>query len=164
VVKFLDINLRRNCYTAASIEDNLQMANILKTNDKELLVARDLLGLKNDNLKNLAAEVAEKYKLEIILCTLGENGAFCLTSKNEFYYDPGYQVDLVDTVGSGDAFSAGFVHYYMNGHTIDEALRFGNAAGAMVATTTGATVPIFKGDILNFILGNNKRKSVLALL
>ncbi len=164
VVKFLDINLRRNCYTAASIEENLHMATILKTNDEELLVTRELLGLKNDNLKNLAAEVAEKYQIEIILCTLGENGAFCLTSKNEFYYDPGYQIELVDTVGSGDAFSAGFVHYYMNGHTIDEALRFGNAAGAMVATTTGATVPIFKGDILNFMLGNNKRKSVLALL
>jgi len=160
VVKFLDINLRKKCYTATSVEDSLNMANILKTNDEELLITKELLGLKNENLLDLAKEVAEKYHLEILLCTLGENGAFCITCDDVFYYDPGYQISLVDTVGSGDAFSAGFVHYYMNGHSIDEALRFGNAAGAMVATTTGATTPIPKGEILNFMLYPHKRNAV----
>ncbi|MDO9613220.1 MAG: PfkB family carbohydrate kinase, partial [Bacteroidota bacterium] len=65
--------------------------------------------------------------------------------------DPGYQISLGDTVGSGDAFSAGFVHYYMNGHPIDAALRFGNAAGAMIATTTGATSPVSKQQIIDFM-------------
>jgi fructokinase len=157
VVKFLDINLRKKCYTATSIEDSLKMADILKTNDNELLITKELLGLENENLKKLALEVIEKYNLKIILCTLGAYGAFCITSKNEFFYDPGYQIELVDTVGSGDAFSAGFVHYYMNGHPINEALRFGNAAGAMVATTTGATTPIGKSEIINFMLQPHNR-------
>lgn len=160
VVKFLDINLRKKCYTATSVEDSLRMTNILKTNDDELLITKNLLNLKHENLKELAQETIEKYNLDIILCTLGENGAFCLTKENVFFYDPGYQIDLVDTVGSGDAFSAGFVHYYMNGHPIEEALRFGNAAGAMVATTTGATTPIPKGEILKFMLSPHKRNSV----
>lgn len=157
VVKFLDINLRKKCYTATSIEDSLKMADILKTNDNELLITKELLGLKNENLKMLAMEVIEKYNLKIILCTLGAYGAFCITDKNEFFYDPGHEIELVDTVGSGDAFSAGFVHYYMNGHPINEALRFGNAAGAMVATTTGATTPIGKSEIINFMLQPHKR-------
>jgi fructokinase len=157
VVKFLDINLRKKCYTATSIEDSLQMTNILKTNDEELLATKYLLDLRHSHLKNLAQETIEKYKLDILLCTLGENGAFCITKEGAFHYDPGYQISLIDTVGSGDAFSAGFVHYYMNGHSIEEALHFGNAAGAMVATTTGATAPILKDEILNFMQLPHKR-------
>jgi fructokinase len=160
VVKFLDINLRKKCYTATTIEDSLRMANILKTNDDELFITRELLGLKSENLKELAQETIEKFNLDILLCTLGPNGAFCLTNEDVFYYDPGYQISLGDTVGSGDAFSAGFVHYYMNDYPIDEALRFGNAAGAMVATTTGATAPIRKEDILNFMIIPHSRNSV----
>ena len=67
---------------------------------------------------------------------------------------------LADTVGSGDAFSAGFIHYYMNGRTIEEALQFGNAAGSLVATTTGATAPISKDEILNFIAAPHERNSI----
>ena len=160
VVKFLDINLRNNCYTAASIEESLKMANILKTNDEELLITKNLLNLKHENLKELAQETIEKYNLEIILCTLGSNGAFCLTNEDVFYYDSGYQISLGDTVGSGDAFSAGFVHYYMNDRPIEEALSFGNAAGAMVATTTGATSPIRKEEILDFMVIPHNRNSV----
>lgn len=151
VVKFLDINLRKKCYTAASVEESLRMANILKTNEEELLITKELLGLKNTNLKDLAKEALETFDLEIILCTLGSNGAFCLTQEDVFHYDPGYQISLGDTVGSGDAFSAGFVHYYMNGHPIDEALRFGNAAGALIATTIGATSPVSKQQIIDFM-------------
>lgn len=163
VVKFLDVNLRKKCYTAATLEDSLRMANILKANDEELLIIRDLLGLKNENLHDLAKEALETFKLDIILCTLGSNGAFCLTKDEVFYYDPGYQITLGDTVGSGDAFSAGFIHYFMNGQPIDEALRFGNAAGAMVATTTGATAPISKEQIIDFMGMPQKRNSVKVI-
>lgn len=160
VVKFLDINLRKKCFTPATVEESLRMTNILKTNDDELLVTKELLGLKNENLKDLAKEVLETFHIEIILCTLGSNGAFCLTQDDVFCYDPGYQISLEDTVGSGDAFSAGFVHYYMNGYPIDEALRFGNAAGAMIAMTTGATAPVSKEEILNFMVIPNNRNHV----
>jgi fructokinase len=160
VVKFLDINLRKKCYTATSIEDSLRMANIVKTNDEELMITKELLGLEKESLKDLAREVIEKYKLDIVLCTLGSNGAFCLTREEVFHYDQGYQISLGDTVGSGDAFSAGFVHYYMNGYPIEEALQFGNAAGAMIATTTGATAKITKDEILNFMVIPHKRNSV----
>ena len=159
-VKFLDINLRKKCYTATLIEDSLKMADILKTNDNELLISKELLGLKNERLKYLARETIEKYKLNILLCTLGEKGAFCLTKEDDFFYDPGYIINLVDTVGAGDAFSAGFIHYYMNGHSIEEALRFGNAAGAKVASTTGATSPIKKEEILEFMQKPHKRNLI----
>lgn len=157
VVKFLDINLRKNCYTASTVEESLKMANILKTNDNELLTTKKLFGLKSKNLKSLAKETIEKFNIDILLCTLGENGAFSLTKNNEFIYDPGHIVKLADTVGAGDAFSAGFIHYYMNGSSINEALKFGNAAGAMAATTQGATVEIKNNVILDLMNSNAKR-------
>ena len=160
VVKFLDINLRKKCYTATSIEDSLRMANILKTNDEELWITKYLLNLRHSKLKDLARETIEKYKLDMLLCTLGENGAFCLTKENDFFYDPGYQISLGDTVGAGDAFSAGFVHYFMNEQSIEQALRFGNAAGAKVATTIGATSPIGKAEILEFMQGGTLRNEI----
>lgn len=160
VVKFLDINLRKKCYTAASVDESLRMTNILKANDEELLITKELLGLKSKNLKDLAMEVLISFNIKIILCTLGSNGAFCLTQEDVFHYDPGYQINLGDTVGAGDAFSAGFVHYFMNGEAIEEALRFGNAAGAMVSTTTGATSPVSKEQILDFMTIPNKRNIV----
>lgn len=160
VVKFLDINLRKKCYTAASVDESLRMTNILKANDEELLITKELLGLKSKNLKDLAMEVLISFNIKIILCTLGSNGAFCLTQEDVFHYDPGYQINLGDTVGAGDAFSAGFVHYFMNGEAIEEALRFGNAAGAMVSTTTGATSPVSKDQILDFMTIPNKRNIV----
>lgn len=159
-VKFLDVNLRKKCYTATTVEDSLKMANILKTDDEELLTMKKLLGLRCKSLKNLAKETLEKYNLDILLCTLGQNGAFSLTKEGSFFYDAGYQIKLVDTVGSGDAFSAGFVHYYMNGFPIDQALKFGNAAGAMVAATTGATSLVEKADILKFMQTSQKRNTI----
>jgi fructokinase len=160
VNKFLDINLRKKCYTPNSVEESLKMANILKTNDEELLVTKELLGMKSDTLKDLAFESIEAYQLDIILCTLGSNGAFCMTNDDVFFYDPGYPVNLGDTVGSGDAFSAGFVHYYLNGSSIEEALCFGNAAGALVATTTGATSPVSKNEILDFMSIPHNRNNI----
>jgi sugar/nucleoside kinase (ribokinase family) len=48
----------------------------------------------------------------------------------------------------------------MNGHKIEEALRFGNAAGAMVSTTIGATAPVSKGEILHFMSIPHQRNQV----
>jgi len=160
VLKFLDINLRKKCYTAASVEESLRMTNILKANDEELLITKELHGLKSNTLKDLAKEVADTYKIDIILCTLGSNGAFCITKDNLFYYDPGYQIILGDTIGAGDAFSAGFVHFYMNGQSIEKALSFGNAAGAMISTTSGATAPVAKKEILDFMTIPHKRNHI----
>ena len=53
----------------------------------------------------------------------------------------------MDTVGSGSAFSAGFLHVYLENLDIEEALRFGNAAGAATAATHGATSMITKKRI-----------------
>ena len=86
----------------------------------------------------------------MVLGTLGEKGAFVLSDTGEYHHDPGYRVTLADTVGSGDACSAGFIHQLLQGKSPEEALKFGNATGAKVATTIGGTQPVSKKEIEAF--------------
>ena len=74
-----------------------------------------------------------------------------LNKKEGAFSDPGYQLEMKDNIGSGIAFSAGFLHYYLNGKSIQEALNFGNAAGALNATKMGATSFFKKKDVLKFM-------------
>lgn len=57
----------------------------------------------------------------------------------------------VDSLGSGDAFSAGFTHKILRGASMEEAVAFGNVLGAIVATQTGATTCIAQEDIDRFL-------------
>ncbi len=158
-IKFLDINLRKECYTKSSIMESLQLADILKLNDEELFVLKGILELKGHSLKELCAEIIEQYQLELALVTLGEKGAFTLSKTGEYHYDPGYRIELKDTIGSGDACSAGFMHSYLNGKSLNDSLKFGNAAGAIVATTSGGTKKITKEDIIQFLNEKHNRIS-----
>lgn len=150
-IKFLDINLRKSCYTKQTIEDSFYATNILKINDEELLVVKDLLNISVNELKTIAGTLISKFNIDIVLVTLAANGAFVLNKGNEYFYDAGYEVKLVDTVGSGDAFSAAFIHSFLKNKDIREALALGNASGALAATTKGATTPFTKNDVLSFM-------------
>jgi fructokinase len=65
-------------------------------------------------------------------------------------YVPGYRVAVEDTIGSGDAFTAGFVHSFLKGETLGAACEFGNMLGSIVATQKGASCPIEPGHLSNF--------------
>ncbi len=157
-IKFLDINLRKNCYTENTISESLLVTDILKINDEELLEVKRILGLRCNELKNIAGELISHYKINLVLVTLGSKGAFLINNKSNIYYTAGYKVKLVDTVGSGDAFSAGFIHSFLKGESLKFALDFGNASGALAATTKGATMPFSKTDVLNFMEQKHERK------
>jgi len=86
-----------------------------------------------------------------VLITRGANGVFAIHRDQGVFYDPAYCIELKDNIGSGMAFSAGFLHYFLNGSTIQDALSFGNAAGALNATKTGATSSFEKKEVLEFM-------------
>jgi fructokinase len=151
VLKFLDLKLRENCYQKEILERSLEYADILRVKDKELLILKEELSLTGANLKDLAGELKNTYKIGIILVTMGQKGVFAIDNSGKFYSDPGYIVPVIDNVGSGVAFSAGFLHYYLNGSSIADAIRLGNAAGALVATTEGATVRFSLKEITGFM-------------
>jgi fructokinase len=74
----------------------------------------------------------------VICVTLGPAGC-CIYDRGAIAFVPGFRVDVCDTVGSGDAFAAAFLHAYNQNWPTVEAARFANALGALVASRAGAT-------------------------
>jgi fructokinase len=83
-------------------------------------------------------------------------GVFAFEKKQGAFYDSGYQILVEDNIGSGMAFCAGFLHYYINGKSIQDSLKFGNAAGALNTTKRGATEFFNKEDVLIFMKNTPK--------
>ena len=152
--RLLDINLRKNCYSAETIRNSLEQANILKLNDEELAVLAELLELEGDSMPVQAESLLKCAGLTYCVVTLGEKGAFALSDCGDKVYHPGYHVKLVDPCGSGDGFAAGFVHSLLQDHPLGDACRLGNALGAMVAQQEGATQPISYDEVMSFMKAN----------
>ncbi|HUS71663.1 MAG TPA: carbohydrate kinase [Sedimentisphaerales bacterium] len=156
-LKLLDINLRKDCYSLETVSFSLQKTDILKLNGDEARQLGRMLGLSQQNIPGFCEEMLAKWSLEHCVVTLGEKGAFAMSAAGEKVYVPGYRVKLADSIGSGDAFSAGFVHQILRGTSISQAARFGNVLGALVATKEGATSPVTLDEINLFRNQNFER-------
>lgn len=137
----LDLNLRKNCWTPESIAASIGGAGMLKLNDHELDIAAGIFAIPAGPIAERTRALLNRTKLTHIVVTLGEGGAFAASRDGQSAYRPGFSVKLVDTVGSGDAFTAGFLHTLLSGGTLADACMFGNALGALVAGQRGATQP-----------------------
>ena len=149
--RLLDINLRKNCYTGETLESSLEQADILKLNDEELAVLVDLFGLQGDSTPDQSEHLLKHAGLAYCVVTLGDKGALALSHRGEKIYSPGYQIALVDPCGSGDGFTAGFIYALLEGESLNQACRLGNALGAMVARQEGATQPISHQEAMAFM-------------
>ena len=142
---FCDLNLRQHYYNTDIIERSLLHCNILKINDEELIVLANLLNKSETDTEMFCRELADKYHLEIIIVTAGEAGCH-LYHAGVFNSIPGKSVDVVDTVGAGDAFSAGFVYSYLQNANPVKSTEVGNLLGAYVAASRGA-IPRLGDDL-----------------
>ncbi len=156
-LKFMDLKLRKNWYCRQNIEDSLKAANMLRVKENELYMLKNELGLFEYESRGLAQELISEYNLDMVVVTKSKAGAFTLDREGNYLEDRGYVIDLLDTVGSGVAFSAAFLHTFLEERDPEAALRFGNAAGALTAETHGATIPISKNQI-NELMRSGKRR------
>ena len=74
---------------------------------------------------------------ETLVVTLGEFGAVAVHSGRALVYQPAFPVSMVDALGAGDAFAAGFAVSLIERRPFDEALRRGAACGAFAVTKFG---------------------------
>ncbi len=157
-VKQLDINLRKDCYTKETITESLQKADILKLNESEARYLADLFQFSaTGSLHSIADELIAKFSLNHCLVTLGAHGAFAASASSEKAYVPGYKTDVIDTCGSGDAFTAAFTYRLLRGAPLRECCQLGNALGAMVAAQSGGTTPISPSEIEDFLKEDHER-------
>lgn len=146
LIKILDVNLRAPFNTREVVEPLLKHADIVKLNDEELVIIASWFGLAGSP-EQLAAGFYKTLSLKTLLVTRGDKGAY-LIHKNEVFEHNGYSVKVADTVGSGDAFLAGFLAAYADGKDMDTAITEACAIGAFVATQHGAT-PEYNRSILS---------------
>jgi ribokinase len=84
-----------------------------------------------------AARVLLAKGVQTVIVTLGANGALLVTGENSIHI-PTFKVKVVDTTAAGDAFIGGLAAALLKGVPLEEAVRYGNASGALAATKFGA--------------------------
>jgi len=114
----------------------LQLVDILIPNETETEI---LTGLPVNNLKEAKAAALKlcEQGVATVILTLGARGALLLDEKQTVTVSP-FSITPVDTTAAGDAFVGGFAVALAEGHTLADAVRWGNAAGALAATKLGA--------------------------
>ena len=157
-LKVFDINLRQSWYSREVIEKSLQYSNILKINDEELdIVAPMLLSVEIDP-KNLIAtneektlcvcrQLIERYALDMVILTCGTNGSYVI-NKEICNFIPTPKVEVADTVGAGDSFTATFIAKLLAGATIQEAHEMAVKVSAYVCTQSGA-MPVLPKEFVD---------------
>lgn len=145
-LKLLDINLRPPYNKREIVEQLIVPADFVKLNDTELIEIAEWNNIKNNDLLKLTYWFAENYHKNFICVTRGKDGAMVFED-NKIIENDGFKIEPVDTVGSGDAFLAGFISYLVNGMPTKDALNFACALGAYVATKPGATPQLNTNEI-----------------
>ena len=148
-MSLIDVNLRAPFDTREVVETLLAGASVAKLNDDELKLISGWYNINNDE-RELTKWFSDKYECKLVCVTRGSRGAL-IYGEGHFVDHPGFRVKVDDTVGSGDAFLAGFLSKYLDGETLSQSLEFACATGAFVATRAGATPEYSTGDILQII-------------
>ena len=136
-LRILDLNLRQNFFSRDLIEKSLRLANILKFNDTEFTVLAELLGLSG-SVPQQIERLARQYSLRLVCLTRGAQGSL-LYSEGQWADDPGQPVEVKDTVGAGDAFTAALAMGMLAGKPLDAINRRANQVARYVCSCEGAT-------------------------
>ena len=135
--KIFDINLRQGFYTKEILCNSMRKCNILKINDEELVTISRMFGYPGIDLQDKCWILLAKYNLKMLILTCGVNGSYVFTpGEVSFVETP--KVEVADTVGAGDSFTAAFVASILKGLPIPEAHKLAVETSAFVCTQNGA--------------------------
>jgi fructokinase len=143
-IKVCDLNLRAPFIDSEIIGHSIGLADWLKVNDSEWPVVAHLA--KGESLtSSIATQWIKEQGLALACVTRGENG--CAVWTDEFVEIPGIKVTVADTVGAGDAFTAGLLTQILEGKSLPESARFANSLAALVAARPGGTPRIDRAEV-----------------
>ena len=117
--------------------DLLAQVDVLIPNESETSL---LTGLPVESMSQAeeAAQALLNQGVGAVVLTLGSRGALVVEPGREAVHLPSHTVEVVDTTAAGDAFVAGLATRWGEGASLEEAARWGNAAGALAVTKMGA--------------------------
>lgn len=132
-----DVNLRQGFYNKAILCKSMQNCNILKINDEELITVSRMFGYPGIDLQDKCWILLGKYNLKMLILTCGINGSYVFTPGN-VSFQPTPKVEVADTVGAGDSFTAAFIASILKGKSVTEAHSIAVKTSAYVCTQKGA--------------------------
>ncbi len=132
-----DVNLRQGFYNKEILCKSMQNCNILKINDEELITVSRMFGYPGIDLQDKCWILLGKYNLKILILTCGINGSYVFTPGN-VSFQPTPKVEVADTVGAGDSFTAAFIASILKGKSVTEAHSIAVKTSAYVCTQKGA--------------------------
>lgn len=149
--KLFDINLRSPYYNMNLIEELMLSSDFIKFNYEEIEEISTIYINKKATLENMIETISEKTKTKNICVTMGEKGA-CYYTNNSFYYQDGFKINVLDTVGAGDSFLATLVEGILNKTKPQEILKKACAVAALVASKEGATPTVSMKEINDLLV------------
>lgn len=139
-LRVFDINLRQHYFSREIIGKSLEITDILKLNDEELPVVSDYFGLTGDTTDRLR-QLISRFRLQCVALTMGSKGSMLITP-DDFSVAEAPGVEVADTVGAGDAFTAMLVAGILKKDSLASVHKRANAVAAYICTQKGATPPI----------------------
>ena len=136
-IKVFDVNLRQSYYNQEVLSESMRLSDIVKLNDEELPKIMSLNQAPHKDELSSAQWLIRTHELKLVCITRGGRGSL-LVRDEDWSEHPGFRVRVADTVGSGDAFTAGLVHEYLHGAPLDLMNEVANLVGAWVASEVGA--------------------------
>jgi fructokinase len=151
-VRVFDVNLRKPFYMRGVLEDSLNKATVLKLNDVEMPEVLGLLNLEGGGaegtdvgaLRSGARVLLTEFGLQLVCVTMGASGSLLVTAES-FDQHPGIPIEVADTIGAGDAFTAALTSYYLKGASLPVLNEAGNRWGSWVASQSGGMPPLSEG-------------------
>lgn len=144
-LRIFDINLRQAFYSREIIEESLKKSNVLKINDDEFRTVGNMLGYDGEDFERGSRLLMEHYGLKMVILTCGEIGSHIFYEGGSSFL-PTPKVEIADTVGAGDSFTAAFVASLLSGKSIEESHRKAVEVSAYVCTQSGA-MPIIPEEL-----------------
>ncbi|MSR48955.1 MAG: sugar kinase [Gemmataceae bacterium] len=140
----MDLNYRVKLWTTTEagncLSDLMQYCDVLITTEEDV---EKVFGITGSNYEEVAAKVADKFKLDIVAITLRENPLVWRNTWTGMAYQKGkvyktrtYEVEIVDRLGAGDSFAAGLIHGLLGGD-LQNALDWGVATSAIKHSIPG---------------------------
>ncbi|NBH93681.1 carbohydrate kinase [Muribaculaceae bacterium Isolate-039 (Harlan)] len=140
-----DVNLRQGFYNKEILCNSMKRCNILKINDEELVTVSRMFGYPGIDLQDKCWILLGKYNLKMLILTCGINGSYVFTPGN-VSFQPTPKVEVADTVGAGDSFTAAFISSILKGKSVAEAHSLAVQTSAFVCTRKGA-MPILPEEL-----------------
>jgi len=141
-----DLNYRARLWTPEEArkcqEPLMEYVDVLFSTEED---TKKVLGISAENYREVAKKLAEKFNFEVVCITIREDISVLRNrwtaiaySAGKIYEDRTYDVEIVDRVGAGDSFSAGFIYGYLTSD-VEKGLKLGNAYSALKHSIPGDT-------------------------